>query len=371
VDLPALQRVWDRLGRDDPLWAVLTDARTKGGRWDAGAFFTTGVIEVDRILRRASEQNVEPDWTSALDFGCGVGRLTQALSRFFESTVGVDIAPSMIAEAERRNINGLPCRFVVNAQPDLRLFDDSSFDLVLSLLVLQHINPRYSKTYIGEFLRVLRPGGLAVFQIPSRRVGPSRRIAEHIALPPDAYRAELSCARSGLNAVGASQIAIRVTARNVTEHVWPPQVAGMALALGNHWYRADGSTIVHDDGRAYLTSEVPAGGSMTLDLTVSTPRKPGRYTLEVDMVHESVTWFAQRGSPTLRLPVDVGRPWRRRGKRVADEEGDGGSTAMEMHTVATSDVEKLVEARLGRVAWIDHRQTPGFDDCIYYVVKDR
>ena len=49
----------------------------------------------------------------------------------------------MIAEAESRNKQGERCRFVLNDRSDLSRFADSSFDFVLSLLVLQHMEPRY------------------------------------------------------------------------------------------------------------------------------------------------------------------------------------------------------------------------------------
>ena len=37
--LDRLRRVWERLGGDDPLWAVLSDSRKRGGRWDIDEFF--------------------------------------------------------------------------------------------------------------------------------------------------------------------------------------------------------------------------------------------------------------------------------------------------------------------------------------------
>ena len=59
-------------------------------------------------------------------------------------------------------------RFVVNAADDLSVFDDASFDFVYSVIVLQHVPDRGAiESYIAEFCRVLRPGGLAIFQLPS------------------------------------------------------------------------------------------------------------------------------------------------------------------------------------------------------------
>jgi ubiquinone/menaquinone biosynthesis C-methylase UbiE len=183
VELDHLRRVWERLADEDPFWAVLTDARFKDGRWDQEKFFALGDEQVALILSTAAEHGFDAPRHQALDFGCGVGRLTQGLAGAFDSVVGVDIAPSMIAQAERVNRHGSRCRYLTSDRPDLRIFDDSSFDLVVSLLVLQHMEPQLAKGYIAEFVRVVRPGGLVVFQVPAERTGPDEPAWKAVALP--------------------------------------------------------------------------------------------------------------------------------------------------------------------------------------------
>ena len=80
---------------------------------------------------------------------------------------GIDIAASMIDLARSHNTLGERCRYVHNARPDLSVFSDGEFDFVLTLITLQHMEPRYAASYIREFLRVLQPGGIAAFQISS------------------------------------------------------------------------------------------------------------------------------------------------------------------------------------------------------------
>ena len=78
----------------------------------------------------------------ALDFGCGVGRLTQALADYVDHAVGVDIAPSMIELARRHNTHGSRCEYIVNDTDHLSRFADQIFDVVYTGRVLQHIAPQ-------------------------------------------------------------------------------------------------------------------------------------------------------------------------------------------------------------------------------------
>ena len=171
---PALrhvQQTYEAFGEEDPLYAVLSDERYKDGKWDPEAFFATGRDEVERDLAWCRELGATPNFGAALDFGCGVGRLTQALGVHFEQVIGIDISSSMVAAAEQYNPAGSPCRFRVNTGDTLDI-PDASLDFVYTLIALQHSPTRFQRRYLAEFLRILRPGGLALFQL--RVGGPSR-----------------------------------------------------------------------------------------------------------------------------------------------------------------------------------------------------
>ena len=105
-----------------------------------------------------------------LDFGCGVGRLTQALASYFDEVHGVDIAPSMIELAKQHNFYKHKCFYHLNERDNLQLFGDRSFNFIYTNITLQHIHPTYSKNYIKEFLRILAPGGLLIMQLPSEKI---------------------------------------------------------------------------------------------------------------------------------------------------------------------------------------------------------
>lgn len=168
MDLKDTQKNWDQLGAKDPLFGVLSHEGKMGGKWDEKEFFATGVAEIADLLKHAGIFGFEFPLRKALDFGCAVGRLTQALAPHFDEVTGVDIAPAMLEKAKGYNKFGDKCRYVLNENPDLKQFPDSSFDLIYTNIVLQHMAPKYALAYIAEFVRVLSPEGLLVFQLPEK-----------------------------------------------------------------------------------------------------------------------------------------------------------------------------------------------------------
>ncbi len=204
-----LERHWNAWGELDPFWAILSVPGKEGNRWDVDEFFASGRVEVDEVLRHVALLSPGRSRKRALDFGCGIGRVTQAFCDYFDECDGVDIAASMIALAERFNRHGDRCRYHVNAEADLRLFGDETFDFVYSNIVLQHIRPPLSKRYLTEFLRVLVPGGVAVFQLPSEVARDPGADAE-TPTPPGSHRPETEVLR--LAEKGSQPARVRVAA---------------------------------------------------------------------------------------------------------------------------------------------------------------
>lgn len=170
MNLDDLRRNWDGLGRIDPLWAILAypDRHRHGWDGDEAQFFATGRAAVDEVFAMLDRRGLRPaSLEDALDFGCGAGRLTQGLAGHVKTVHGVDIARSMIELAESYNRHPDRVRYHLNEAPDLRLFSDESMDVIVSIIVLQHIANTLKQQYLAEFVRVLRPGGVAVLTIPS------------------------------------------------------------------------------------------------------------------------------------------------------------------------------------------------------------
>lgn len=185
MNLKELKRNWNEFGRIDPLWAILTDPDKKGNRWQIDDFFKTGEKEVKEVFEYVESLSIVVSRRKALDFGCGVGRVSQALACYFDEVCGVDIAPSMVELAKKHKHHGDKCKYYLNDTNDLKFLNDNSFDFVYSNITLQHIEPRYARNYIKEFLRALAPHGLIIFQLPSepildRDCKPTRKLKQLI-----------------------------------------------------------------------------------------------------------------------------------------------------------------------------------------------
>lgn len=157
---------WEDMGKLDPCWAILSEPGTKHGKWELKKFFETGKDEISGLMAAIQKLGVRLDHDWALDFGCGVGRLSCALAGCFGNVVGVDISQSMVQQAVAFNTHP-NCQFVVNDSESLP-FRSEQFNLVYSVIVLQHVPEQtLIRNYIAEFMRVLRRGGLLVMQLPN------------------------------------------------------------------------------------------------------------------------------------------------------------------------------------------------------------
>ncbi len=162
-DLDHLRRVWQTLGRDDPLWAVLSQADKRGRRWKPDEFLATGRAEIETQLHMVAARGFPAGHALALDFGCGAGRLTRALAPHFERVIGVDVSASMLDAARALNADVANVEFRENASSKLEGIAAASVDFVFSIMTLQHIPASLAEGYVDEFFRVLAPGGVASF----------------------------------------------------------------------------------------------------------------------------------------------------------------------------------------------------------------
>lgn len=160
---------WEKWGARDPYFGVLTDPKFRTAALTDAArdeFFAMGRHHVDHVLhiiRCHLEGSFAP--TRTLDFGCGVGRLLLPFARLGGEVVGVDISPSMLAEA-RRNCEREGLDNVVLAPSDDALSAvQGDFDLVHSCIVLQHIEIARGLKLFEQLVRRVRPGGMGALHV--------------------------------------------------------------------------------------------------------------------------------------------------------------------------------------------------------------
>jgi hypothetical protein len=78
---------WEELASVDPLWAILTSSDRLGGGWELAEFFETGEAEISEMLKVADDLGEPVRRVRALDFECGVGRLSPPLAERFGGLV--------------------------------------------------------------------------------------------------------------------------------------------------------------------------------------------------------------------------------------------------------------------------------------------
>jgi len=119
-----------------------------------------------------------------IEYGCGLGRVTLPLAKRFKKIHAYDISPSHLAVARQRAAE-LEIR---NAEFHLRsedfLADLEKCDFFYSTIVFQHNPPPIIRELIGNALRSLQEGGLAIFQIPVYEKDYSFRLDDYLRKLP-------------------------------------------------------------------------------------------------------------------------------------------------------------------------------------------
>ena len=126
-------------------------------------------------------------------------------------------------------------------------------------------------------------------------------------LPDDAFNARLSVANPPPAMRAGQKYDLRVLLKNESEITWPGQQPTwqFQITVGDRWMTQKGVKVNDLDGRAAVQQDLPPRGTREISLTVTAPREPGIYILQVDAIQEGVAWFGERGSEVLNLTVTV------------------------------------------------------------------
>jgi len=159
-----MRRDWDLRARENALYYIdCGHADSEEAFWRSGEEDLVNFILRDLDLDRNA---------SALEIGCGIGRLLRPLSFRVASAVGVDISGEMIERA-RQALADRPNLLLLHTSGDLADVADASSDFLFSFIVFQHIPvKRAVSRYFEEAARVLKAGAVLRIQVDGR---PSRR----------------------------------------------------------------------------------------------------------------------------------------------------------------------------------------------------
>lgn len=167
-----MRNLWNSLNRKS-VFGFISHLQP-GQEWDPAEFHLTGIRFADRMCERFTDYGtVELSRASLLEIGCGVGRFLKPLACRFKSVCGVDISKEMLSTAKEYCACLPNISFQLNDGQTLKGIENSSFDYCVSAGVFQHITDiDVIISYIKEALRVLKPGGVFLFQFEGNRTEP-------------------------------------------------------------------------------------------------------------------------------------------------------------------------------------------------------
>ncbi len=154
------QKTWDQMAQENALAAVMTTdemvSATIPSQTHLESFFAKGQALFDRHLKPLLRPGL------IVEYGCGPGRILQAVAGAGFQCAGVDISPTMI-ELGRRLVPDVDLHVLDNGKSAL---PDGCASMVYSYAVVQHISSLDAYTMaFDEMCRLLAPGGLLVVQV--------------------------------------------------------------------------------------------------------------------------------------------------------------------------------------------------------------
>lgn len=155
---------WEKWARQNPYFGVLlVESSSMEDEGDRQHFFATGEHHIAHVLADIEHLYGLPTMGSAVDFGCGVGRLLRPLAKRFDHVCGIDVSPTML-ELARENTEDFDNIDFVRTPQDL-LDRGEQFDFVHSYIVLQHIRIRQGSALIDQLARLTKPGGVFALHV--------------------------------------------------------------------------------------------------------------------------------------------------------------------------------------------------------------
>ena len=160
---------WKRVAEREPYWGVLSNEEFRQAGMNAERltqFMASGeqyVANLFALIRKHLLPQFAP--VSALDVGCGVGRLLIPLAKQGRTAVGVDVAPAMLERCRRHAAEAGVVNVNVFPSDDTLSEVQGKFDLVNSYIVLQHVPPSRGYGLMQAMIDRLALGGVGSLQV--------------------------------------------------------------------------------------------------------------------------------------------------------------------------------------------------------------
>ncbi|MEQ1891737.1 MAG: methyltransferase domain-containing protein [Planctomycetota bacterium] len=156
-----LRETWETLARTSYRDYFIASHR---GWDDPETWLAQARFDADIVLHEIPAQKLAA--MDILELGCGVGRLAQVIAPLARSYTGFDIAPSMVAEAERRQAGLRGARFLLgDGRRVPEPARDRRYGLAFALAVFYHCPRAVVAELVADICSLLTPGGEFRFQL--------------------------------------------------------------------------------------------------------------------------------------------------------------------------------------------------------------
>jgi SAM-dependent methyltransferase len=160
-----MRQDWNQRARADAFHFIASWRKD----WTPESFFESGEEDYQSLVAPVFvRQHYDPRGKIMLELGCGAGRMTRSFAERFSLVYGFDISEEMLRHAKALLPDAGNVTWTLGNGTDFAGLGDESVDFAFSYIVLQHMpEPEFAHRYIREILRVLKPGGLFLFQFNS------------------------------------------------------------------------------------------------------------------------------------------------------------------------------------------------------------
>ncbi|MCC6918603.1 MAG: methyltransferase domain-containing protein [Alphaproteobacteria bacterium] len=223
--LRRIEAVWQKLGETEPHWSVLSADRFRQANLgeSRAQFDQSGAGETDMIAGVLRRQGIDlAQFAHAVEYGAGVGRMTRHLAPRVKRLTALDISASHLALAEAwleaNGVGNATCLRVADAET---FGMTEPFDFWFSRIVLQHNPPPVMAQILRRAFAMLKPGGMALFQLPTYAKGYAFHAEDYLAEAPGGAAIEMHCLpQSAVFALAAAAgcVALEVREDNATGH---------------------------------------------------------------------------------------------------------------------------------------------------------